>query len=179
MNRDLEEKKIRESFLELKREDEPSAPPFEEFLKRVPLERSSLSGRRISFQAPLRIAAGLLLTAGICLTLYFRHSAKEPLQIEPKAVEIEANSLAPSSAKPIKTEPSEIIDRAPDNRTASNAVKRPRKRRLSESVDARAISRWRPSTDFLLRSTGEELLRSIPRLGEHLTYTEFGPIEEN
>ena len=153
MNQDWQEKAIRQLYRDQRQADESLAPHFGATLEAaVSKRKKDRSGRLI-----LRLAVavvGLVAVAGIALLLLGRPSHEQA----PVA------GLAPSESgiKPPAT-PGE-----PSSASTPSPPKPPRRARPHRQLPERGaalISQWRSPTDFLLRTPGDELLRSVPRVG--------------
>lgn len=157
-----EEKTIRALFREMKLEDERATPPFAREWKR----RSSRPGASLSFGRVAFAVAIVCLILGSTLLLRRHFFETKPLGHE---------ATKQLDGKPARDGVSQVNSEArkPKNR----AARRPRldgasrNARLASSLRRRSggaslVSDWQSPTRAFLRSPGDELLRSVPRLNE-------------
>jgi hypothetical protein len=165
MNADLEEKKIKELFLEMRGRDERHAPEFEDLVSRR---------RVVSVQVHwMRLAAAVLVLALIALPagILLRRALTPGSRVSTPAEEITllpapAPALYPgvTGQKPPGSLPPQVTtlvhaDGGPARRPRHNVYRRP-------TQNSHLVSQWRSPTEFLLNVTGDSLLRLTPRLDD-------------
>ena len=155
MNQDWREKRIRQLFRELVREDERKAPVFASVLQAALAQGP---GRRLRIWRFAAVAALPVLAVVVGLLLLASHSG-EP--------------AAPGDFTTLQTIPLPGPDLPPDRPIVPEPyVQRPqiylgagRRRRDSPTRHSTLlISQWRSPTDYLLKVPGNELLKSLPRV---------------
>jgi hypothetical protein len=165
MNLTGDEKRIQHLFREMSRDDERGAP---EFAGVVEAARSGTAGSRNrtrSFVLALGVAVTVVAML-IALSLAVRHPKAQPptdsggeVALSPPPVENPGTSTSPQP--PIETHATTVP------RTIRRRV--PRRRTLDElAIRIKSLSAWQSPTASLLKAPGEELLKSLPRLGESL-----------
>ena len=159
MNQDWEEKKLKGLFHELRREDERLAPSFardwEAALSRI--------GKARHPPRVFRVAAAtvMLIVLGSSVFILFRQPARQPAptgapaEEAPVSVASSTHQSPPPPLVPLFKAPGKVLPRAVRRQSSA----RPRQ-------SAVFISQWRSPTDFLLKSPGEQLLKTVPRPGE-------------
>lgn len=153
MRTEREGRKLKELFQRLRRDDERRAPPFIGILEAA-ATRNEKTGR---YRFVLRVAAtALALFVASWIFLFKRSTSTPPLPAPPLLVE---RGPAPAPIKlPLRVSPA----RTPLKR----AWRRPGPSQPSQ-IDI-VISRWRSPTDFLLRTPGEQWLKTVPQIGAPL-----------
>lgn len=169
MNQELEENRIKELFHELKREEEGRAPAFARVMEAARL-------RPVKTRQPLRVltiaVATALLVMAISSLLVIRQLSSKTAPIErAETHEPPAESVPPADITAIPDR-SESLNKneALDKNEAPKPVRRRVTRRPRQA--ATLISGWRSPTDFLLNTSGQQLLRATPRLGESIVNIE-------
>ena len=176
MNLNGEEKRIQQLFSDMRSEDRLRAPQFSTVLA------SAQSGVSLTPQrdGTLRfaIASAMLCLAALIVLFAVMRSSKTPSPTPDDQV----------LAAPLHTEaPTNIVKsetavRATDDSKRAPAIKRARHARRTTSLAAaiKSISSWQSPTASLLQTPDDELLRSLPRLGESLqTIKLFSPDQFN
>jgi hypothetical protein len=160
MNREQEEKTIRELFRQLRREDERSAPPFANSLE-VALARQERADRsRLVWR--VAVAAAALVLLGGSWWLFFEREAKTTVPVVTVKSGAPDNRIEPEvGVIPLPNSPATL----PRERRV-RSVRRQQRPKPRQTVTL--ISQWRSPTEFLLRTPGEQLLKSVPRLNESL-----------
>jgi len=155
MNRDWREKRIRQLFNELGREDERKAPGFAKVLQAA-LMQSRGPGRRLGLWRLAAVAAIAVPAVVVGLVLLARHSTEPAvlgdfmtLQTVPYPAPAPPEIMSP----PVGSRPPIHIRAARSRRPASPTY--------NSTV---LISEWQSPTNFLLRVPGDELLKSLPRV---------------
>jgi hypothetical protein len=169
MNQDREENRIKELFHELKQEDAHNAPAFARIMEAARL-------RTVEPRQPWRI---LTIAVATVMLVIVGSSVFIIRQLSTKPRPIERAELEEPAAK---SPPPDVITAGPDKKEALNKSEAPKTvRRRVERRPKRAatlISGWRSPTDFLLKNSGEQLLRTTPRLGESIVNIEGFFLEE-
>ncbi len=157
MNQDWQEKRIKQLFHELGREDERKAPSFTGVLQAA-LLRGGVAHRRLRLWRLACVAPLPFLAAVVVLLLFASHST-EPAP---------PGDFTTLQRLPNRETASPGIVLPPDVPRLPRAVliKQPRHRRRASPThnSTLLISQWQSPTDYLLRVPGNELLKSIPRV---------------
>ncbi len=159
--KEREENRIKELFHELKQEDERRAPAFARTMQAA-LSRSAKT-RRPWRILPVAVATAVLILVGVFVFIIFRQSATEPYQA------VGTEPVAPLAQPPAPG----VIVSAPHKSESPNKKETPgagrrrvvHQRRPSPTL----ISDWHSPTDFLLETSGWQLLRTTPRVDELIT----------
>ncbi len=171
MNQEREENRIKELFHELKREEEHRAPAFARMMEAARL-RTVKTNRPFRVLA-IAVATAMLVVAGGSL-LIIKQLSTNTVQVERTEIEeppAESRPPALVTADPDKSE-------SPDKNEAPRQGRRRVNRRPKHA--AALISGWRSPTDFLLNTSGQQMLKTTPRLGESIVNIEgFFPDEKN
>jgi hypothetical protein len=152
MERDWEEKRIAELFHEMKQEDAALAPPFS-------------TGGRAATRFPTSAALAVAVVAALVVVAFFsviflRAASLRDVSGPSISEETAGASITPRPSAPIPSSP------AVTQIAKASKFDRRRKRPARQSIIL--ISQWQSPTDFLLRTPGEQLLKSVPRLGGSL-----------
>ena len=173
MNLNGDEKRIQQLFREMSGDDQRRAPEFASVLAaaRSGMARSQNRTRSLRFaMAVAMLCAALLIAMAIIV---------RPSKPNGPARDEQATSLtAPPEASP-SNPPKQPGVRAPRVRVI---IKRVRHHRTTDqlAVAMNSLFTWRSPTASLLKTPGDELLRSLPRLGESLqTIKSFSPDQFN
>jgi hypothetical protein len=154
MNQDWQEKEIRQLFRNERQANESLTPDFA-----LTLEAAlSGTGRARPRRLVLRVAfaAVALVAVGCVVFLVADRSSRE--QQPPMLV---AGPNEPVIKPPATVdEPVSVPPELP-----AKPVRRPHRHQSSARVPVPLISQWRSPTAFLLKTPGDELLRTVPRLG--------------
>jgi hypothetical protein len=172
MNLNGEEKRIRQLFREMSRGDELIAPAFSRVVQSGS-SRQTVTGFGVSRRIALTFAT--LCVAVITLTVItLRHQVPvvrdEPVTAQGQSTESPAPAIAqvPDTVKP---RPAQAIK--------VQAVKHARHHRISNDLTlATRLSTWRSPTDSLLKTSGDDKLMSLPKLGESLRTLRFYTLDE-
>src|SRR5215475_14780608 len=153
-----EDPNIKELFQRLKREDERRAPSFARCWTTARSQLEQRRRRRLMWWLAAAGMASLSLSAGWLII-----SNREPKRVKPAETAVRRDpptrpveTLAPPVPSPIH-EPS-----PPANKGV--ALKQ-RRNSPAPQPDLASLSEWRSPTEFLLRTPGATLLRTVPRLG--------------
>jgi hypothetical protein len=171
MNRDLEEQKIRQWFREARQRDESHAPSFAESLAAARSKNQPAGWRLNVWRIALVTVA--LIAIGVTAFVYFMRSTTQPLD---KAVAGSNLKRAPEDQHPPVAVDPPIVSPAPVSAikkprvNSKSSYRRPRVAQpQSDFAQAALLSlRWQSPTDFLLRTPGADLLKTVPRLGDSL-----------
>lgn len=153
MNQDWQEKEIRQLFRNERQANESITPDFAVTLEAALSRRGRARPRTLILRVAFAVVA-LVAVAGFVFLLAGRYSREQ----------------APS----VVAGPSELVIKPPaaPDEPASVPTQRPAKparrahgHRQSTRQAAPLISQWRSPTQFLLKTPGDELMRTVPRLG--------------
>jgi hypothetical protein len=153
MKQELDEEGIRRLFRDQRQADERLAPHFSATLE------AALSRRRVahSGRLVLRSAVALGALVAIIFSVFF---------FLPRSVDEQPAIVAYEPDQPDNAASSTPVVLPP--RPKRPAIRPPRSTRKHRESPQRAetlISQWRSPTDFLLRTPGDELLKTVPRVG--------------
>ena len=162
MNQTSEEQKIRQWFHEARQADAARAPAFADVLAALPKRRREVGwlAWRIAF------VSVALIAISVAAFVFFKQSAAQTDQ------QI-AGQFQPLELRPIPIPPAPVIRRGvPPLMIKPRAGALPaRGRRLRAANPRLAVEpsallsfKWQSPTDFLLRTPGADLLKSVPRV---------------
>ena len=169
MNLNGDEKRIQQLFREMSRDELRRAPQFAELLaaanSRIARSRNHAGSFRFAMAAV--VCAVLLIAIALTMSAFRSQRGESPDQQASAK-----DSEAPRTAEPSKsnTEPSIAVPR-------KVVPKRARHRRTADktAIAMKSLFAWRSPTSSLLKIQEDELLKSLPSLGESLrtikTYT--------
>ena len=170
MNLSGEEKRIRQLFHELSRDELERAPEFAVLVAANSLRLRSRNRSRL-----LRFATALLVLFAVVMTALMVEPSRPPGPDTP------LQSLAPEPEKTNRAEPlppGATQDALPGRRGAK--MRRHRRSPDRLTVAMRSLFAWQSPTASLLTAPGDELLNSLPRLGESLqTIKSYSPDQFN
>jgi hypothetical protein len=175
MNLNGDEKKIRLLFGEMSLDDQRRAPGFASVLAAARSVRTRSQNREGSLRFAMAVAmvcAALLIAMAIIVRPSKPQAARDH-QASAPAVQPEAQ---PGDA------PSQPRAETPKVEPRRTTFKRARPRRTPDqtAIAMKSLFAWRSPTASLLPMPGDELLRSLPRLGESLqTIKSFSPDQFN
>lgn len=155
MNQDWEEKAIRQLFRDERETDESVAPHFAATLEAAISRRRPARAGSLIRRAAIAVVA-LVAISGFVLLLLVR-SGSGPQSV----VSIEQEEFAPKTPAPNRSV--EVAAATP--KEPSRPAHRGRGHRQSSVRGATLISEWRSPTDFLLKTPGDQLLKTVPRVG--------------
>jgi len=176
MNLNGDEKRIRQLFREMSLDDQRRAPQFASVLAaaRSGMARSQNRTRSLRFATAVVMLCAALL---IAMAIIVRPS-------KPNGPARDKQATAP--AAPPETGPSfapkQAGMRAPEIKPRKVIIKRARHHQSTDqlAVAMNSLFAWQSPTASLLKTPGDELLRSLPRLGESLqTIKSFSPDQFN
>jgi hypothetical protein len=159
MKMDGEEKRIRRLFSEISDADRRLAPEFASVLESAGHTARSHGEYRFRPALALSVACAalaLLLTLAIVVT---RHA-------KPQTPAVSDEQVVTSHAPPEPTPVTGVHVKAPVKRAARHV--RPRKSPNDFAISVKELLAWQSPTASLLKAPNEELLNSLPRLGESL-----------
>jgi len=177
MNPNGEEKRIRQLFREMSRDDQRRAPEFAGVLAAATsrMARSQNRSRSLRFA----MAAAMLFAALlIAMAILVRPSKPQGAP----AHDDQASTPAVQPEAPPSVAPSQPGVEATNVEPRTAIIKRARNRRTSTqmAIAMKSLFAWRSPTASLMKTPGDELLRSLPRLGESLqTIKSFSPDQFN
>lgn len=151
MNQDWQEKEIRQLFLKERQANESVTPDFA-----ITLEAALSKKRERPRGLILRFAFAVVLVAiAVSVFLFVGRNSRE--QAPSVAADPSESIIKPAAPQ---TGPASLL---PEERAKPFSLAH--RHRRSTRRAAPLISQWRSPTEFLLRTPGDELLRSVPRLG--------------
>lgn len=163
------EKRINRLFYELRQEDEQHAPSFDSVLRAGSPKAAQSSPAWFSLRIAVASAMLILVSGLVFVLLKPFLSSTETENSEPSLPIVKTPYW---QLKPLPYEPlTPSIERNPTLEAIHRELARParHKRPAARSYQpAMLISEWRSPTGFLLRTPGEQLLKTVPRVGESL-----------
>ena len=185
MNLNGDEKRIRQLFREMSREEEHRTPEFAQVIAAARSGAGRAQNETRLFTLALAVS-GVAIVILIAVSFAMRHSRALPQTDPSKQV---ANQVAKQVAEPppsTENEPANTLSsRVPGvSRTVIHQTipRRVRRRRQPDDLAIRmkSLSAWQSPTASLLKAPGQEMLNSLPRLGESLqSIKSFSPDEFN
>lgn len=177
MNLNGDEKRIRQLFRDLNREEERFTPEFARVIAAAH-SRGARTQNGTRLPALAWVVSAVVIAVLIAVSFALRHSkAQQPPG--PDSEVAESNPTTESKA-PIAVTRSSVG--APTAAAQQTGPRRVRRRRHSDELATRVrmLSAWQSPTASLLRSPREEMFKSLPRLGESLQSIKiFSPDEFN
>lgn len=179
MNPNGDEKRIRQLFRDLSCDDQRRAPEFAGVIEAANFRTADSRHRTRTFVLASAVAA-LCVAVLIAVSFAVRHSRRH---LEPRApaAPTEAAVSPQPTERPTRDVSAQKAADTPDT-TERRPIKRiPRQRTSDElAIRMKSLSAWRSPTASLLRAPGEEIFKSLPRLGESLqSIKSFSPDEFN
>ena len=177
MNLNGDEKRIQQLFAEMSLDDQRRAPEFAGVLAAANpgMARSQNRARPWRFAMTVATLGAALL---IAMAIIVRPSKPQGAA----ARDDQASAPAVKPEAPPSVGPSQPGIEAPSVEPRRVVIKHARHRRPSNQMELamKSLFAWRSPTASLLKTPGDELLRSLPRLGESLkTIRSFSPDEFN
>ena len=154
MNQDWQEKEIRQLFHNERQANEGLTPDFAGTLEAALSRRVRARPRRLILRVAFA-AVALVALGSLVFLVADRYSREHP----PTLVAVPNEPVIKPPA------PADESVSVPPERPA-NPVRRAHRHQRSARRAAPLISQWRSPTEFLLKTPGDELLRTIPRLGK-------------
>lgn len=166
MKRNLEEQKIRQWFREARRAEAASAPSFEAMLAAARLTHHR-AGRHSN---RWRVAYAAIGLAAIAVAAFVFFTRSTPPLDQEIARPLKMPGLPPANvtpSRPVSAAPPALHSRP--GRAPAPRRKSPATRRQPDLEPAALLSfKWQSPTDFLLRTPGADLLKTVPRVGDSL-----------
>jgi hypothetical protein len=163
MNLNGDEKTIRQLFREMSRDEQGRAPQFAEILSAA---NSGMTGsqdraRSLRFAMAAAIVFAVLMIAIASVVSSSRSQRGAVPDQQASAADAEAS---------VAIEPYIRNEEAPGPAPRRAVLKSNRHRRTADktAIAMKSLFAWRSPTSSLLKTSGDELLRSLPRLGESL-----------
>lgn len=156
MNQDWEEKAIRQLFRDERERDETVAPHFAATLEAAIARRRPARSGSLIWRAAIA-AVALVAVIGFVLLLLGRSGAgRQPV------VSITQDESASKTPAPSRSDDVGVAILPPEPSKPAHGA---RWRRRSSVRSATLISEWQSPTDFLLRTPGDQLFKTVPRVG--------------
>jgi hypothetical protein len=168
MNLNGDEKRIQQLFRELSLEDGRRAPSFAGVLAAA---NSGIAHSRYRFRSLRFAMAAAMVCAAVLIAMAIIVNSSKPRD----ARDDQAALPAPQPAATAGILPSNLGTNAPAPEPRKTAVKHSRHRRPSHQTEiaTKSLFAWQSPTASLLRTPDDELLKSLPRLGESLQTIKF------
>jgi hypothetical protein len=165
MKHNLVENRIKQLFDELRQGDERHTPSFDRVLKAASKAGPALPSLRVAVAAAM-----LIVVSGLVFILL------KPSLLSTETGDSESSlpivRMPDGQSEPLLSEPpNPSIERAPALEAVRRELTRPARHKRPARwphQPAMLISEWQSPTDFLLRTPGEQLLKTVPRAGESL-----------
>ena len=175
MNLNGDEKRIRQLFLELSHSELERVPKFASVLAAA----TNSAVRSQNFSRPWKFAMAVsVLFAVLLVTIAINRQPSKPQDIDAPS-----QASAPGSQKEEQvTAGPRQLGTARDPETPNRVARRRRQRRSSHqtAIAVRSLFAWQSPTAALLKTPNDELLRSLPRLGESFqTIKSYSPEQFN
>lgn len=163
MNLNGDEKRIRQLFRELSCDEQGRAPEFAGVIEAAHSRTQGTRHRTRSFAIAWAIAA---LCVGMLIALSFAVRQSKP---QPPGAPMEA-VVAPQPTEPTSNVTIPKVADKPGTTERPKLIKRIPRRGKSDDLAIRmkSLSAWQSPTASLLKAPGEEIFKSLPRLGESL-----------
>lgn len=152
MNQDWQEKEIRQLFHNERQANESLTPDFASTLEAALSRRGRTRPRRLI----LRVAFAAVALVAVGFVVFFLADRYSREQIPSLIAGLEVPVIEPPAA----AEEPVLVSEPP-----AKPVRRVHRHQKSARRAAPLISQWRSPTEFLLKTPGDELLRTVPRLG--------------
>ena len=163
MNLNGDEKRIQRLFGEMRNDDERRAPQFAGFLQRA----NSRTARSRNGTRRFGLAAAMLCVAVLIAAVIVVRHPKTETRNEPDDRVAVSEGPTESSATVGANKPRVGATKATP---VKPIIKHVRHRRTSNELTlaVKSLFAWQSPTASLLKAPGEEMLKSLPRLGESL-----------
>lgn len=176
MNLNGDEKRIRQLFREMSADDQARAPQFASVVAACsPIARPQR--RTVHLKAAGAVAI-LCLAVLVAMAIILNNSKPK----DKPAPDYQAEGPTAPPEAPSNVVPLTLSAQSPRIATGAASRKRSRHRRnsISWAIAANSLFAWQSPTASLMQTPGDELMRSLPRLGESLqTIKSFSPDEFN
>jgi hypothetical protein len=172
MNRNGDEERIRQLFHELRREDQGIAPQFGDVFTAA-WNRNKGSN---TANWPIRFAAAAVLCVLVLITIRLSTPVPQEEQTAP------GSTLSPVASSDTTTKAVGSLSQTPKTQGHPTIRRRLRPRQFSGSlaISMKSLSSWQSPTAALLQTPQDEILNTLPRLGESLrTIKSFSPDQFN
>jgi hypothetical protein len=172
MNQNGDEERIRQLFHELSCQERSLAPKFAGVLARA--QNRNKGSETLAWSLKFAAAAGLCLAVLLTIRVLRPVSSQEPA----------GHDSAPSSIASSGTDTVVVRNASGPIITGrqAGARRRSRQQQFSRSlaITMKSLSSWQSPTAALLQTPQDEMLRTLPRLGESLqTIKSFSPDQFN
>ena|SRR5215813_10831375 len=167
MNQNGDEERIRQLFHELSRQEQSLAPEFTVVLARA----GNRNNRSETLAWSLKAAAAAGLCLAVLLTIRVLRSVGSQ---EPAGHDSAPSAIASSETAGVARN----VPRPTSTGRQAGAKRRSRQMQFSRSlaITMKSLSSWQSPTAVLLQTPQDEMLRTLPRLGESLqTIKLFSP----
>ena len=171
MSQNGDEERIRQLFHELNGQEQSLAPRFTGVLARA--ENRNNGSRKLALSLKFAGVAGLCLAVLLTIRLLRPVSSEEP---DRDSAPPDVIASSPTDAGKTNISGTMNIERRP------GARRRSRKQQFSRSlaITMKSLSSWQSPTATLLQIPQDDMLRTLPRLGESLrTIKSFSPDQFN
>ncbi|MEK6302707.1 MAG: hypothetical protein AABO41_18510 [Acidobacteriota bacterium] len=154
MNQKSEEETIKRLFRETRQADSTFAPDFAATIEAARSRRREVRPRRMALR-PAVVTISLVLLAAFAVVVLIRSATgpSAPVASEPSSSVVKPSAVL-AGVKP------------PTVNTPVRPASPIRPRRTLPGRATTLISQWRSPTDFLLNTPGNELLKTLPRIGD-------------
>lgn len=172
MNRNGDEERIRQLFHELRREDQRIAPQFGDVFTAAWNRNKGSNTATWS----IRFAAAAVLCVLVLITIRLSTPVPQEEQTAP------SSTLSPVASSDKTTNVVRSLPQTPKIQRHPTIRKQLRPRQLSSSlaISMKSLSSWQSPTAALLQTPQDEILNTLPRLGESLrTIKSFSPDQFN
>ena len=161
MNLNGNEKLIAQLFVEMSRGDAERAPEFASVLS-----STKVPGRERNWSIAFAAALAMLILAVVIGLLTARRSSK-PAETQQPDIRAEV-SLEPATAPTLAPEKTAIAEFAAPKSIVVVSHRRHRRSPDQWAVIAKSLSEWQSPTASLLTYPGEDMFKTLPRLGDSL-----------
>ena len=172
MNRNGDEERIRQLFHELRREDQGIAPQFGDVFTAAWNRNKGSNTATWS----IRFAAAAVLCVLVLITIRLSTPVPQEEQTAP------GSTLSPAASSDTTTKVVGSLSQTPNTQGHPTIRRRLRPRQFSSSlaISMKSLSSWQSPTAALLQTPQDEILNTLPRLGESLrTIKSFSPDQFN
>jgi hypothetical protein len=176
MNLNGDEKRIRQLFREMSLDDQRRAPQFDNVLAAAQSGRTRSQNRTRSLRVAMAVA---MLCVALLIAMVIIVRPSKPRGSAGSENQIVAPLVQPDAPPSVAPQPRV---ESPGVESYRRIIKRVRHRRPSDQIDIamKSLFAWQSPTASLLKTPGDELLRSLPRLGESFqTIKSFSPEQFN
>ena len=177
MNLNGDEKRIQQLFREMSRDDELHAPAFSRVVQGG---SSRVTPFRVGVSRRLAWAFAMLCVAVITLVIVTLRHQSAVVRDDQVTAEEQHTEDSPSSIAPAVIPAPTVTANQPNQPPGDQVIKRVRHhhRPANELAVAIKLSAWRSPTAVLLKTSGDDKLMSLPKLGESLRTLRFYSLDE-